>query len=468
MNDDLRLEMNCSPTEARRGKGQDIIVRIAIGLGDRIASSSATSSGSDFCLLLDVSESMSRLLDTNYVRTGRFGTGEDGRRVEYVEGGTNHLDACVSAAEPLIDQLDETDRISLVTFTDDAKALCRRLKRGDRTWSQKLKEARLGRLTNMHIGLQVAADALADVSQARPRRILLLTDGEATDGPAGLAAATNLAERGFVIDAMGFGTRFQRDYLQELVKPSRGRCINVEQAADVKRTFQQRLEETRATRATNVRLKLQLSDQFLAQDHYRGEPENAYLNVIEVDENRCCTLRVDDLDAHHYVEYYIKGLLEPQYGSASSIRIIKATASCTIAGEAVRELSAVRDCVVPFAAANAPISEDSQVRKGFLLAEVKRIETELTEAVAATLLFTEAPERERHKEETVRKFGAVVKRYQQLGDHNAERVWTAGLDEYIRENKISLETKNRLLASSSTTQGVNIIERSGRSPVGAA
>lgn len=134
-----------------------------------------------------------------------------------------------TAAHGLLDQLDERDRVALVSYNAHAWTVAE-LTRVDATNRSSLKEAVSGLEadggTNIHAGWMRGKNALAEASTASTRRVVLLSDGHANEGITDidrLASFTGVAmESGVVTTTLGVGLQYNEDLMQSMARRGGG------------------------------------------------------------------------------------------------------------------------------------------------------------------------------------------------------------------------------------------------------
>jgi Ca-activated chloride channel family protein len=149
----------------------------------------------NFILLLDQSGSMA------------------GEKLRTLKAAVNHL----------IDRLDEQDVLSVVTFESRAQVLYpAQPVKNKAELKQRVDEMREGGGTNLSRGLQAALEQAAGYQQeGRITRLVLLTDGEATDREQDSAnLADEAGRRGIPIISLGFGQDWNENFLFDLADRS--------------------------------------------------------------------------------------------------------------------------------------------------------------------------------------------------------------------------------------------------------
>jgi Ca-activated chloride channel family protein len=124
-----------------------------------------------------------------------------------------------AAVKNIIDQLEPTDILSILTFDDQTKVLAPTQAAQDKNdLKRKVDSIKDGGSTRLALGLR---EALAQVSRHnlpdRASRIILLTDGDTTDNEDdSRREAENAGARGIPIIGLGFGTDWKEDFIYDL------------------------------------------------------------------------------------------------------------------------------------------------------------------------------------------------------------------------------------------------------------
>jgi Ca-activated chloride channel family protein len=175
-----------------------------------------------------------------------------------IEAVRDGLSALVAALEP-------EDRVALVTFSDVATLAVASSPGDAPELAQAIAGLRAAGGTNIFDGLRTAyeeVDAHADPS--RQNRVILLSDGEATQGiesPAkivGMSAAW--AELGYGLTTIGMGDGFDIDLMRELSEVGGGAFYYLDGPGAVQEVFVEEVEAFLVPLAEDVRIDLDVTD----------------------------------------------------------------------------------------------------------------------------------------------------------------------------------------------------------------
>ncbi|MCA9706660.1 MAG: VWA domain-containing protein [Myxococcales bacterium] len=168
------------------------------------------------------------------------------------------------AARRLVDQLEDGDLLSIVTFDDRGRvrlAPTRIDAQTRRTAQAIIEELSADGGTAMHEGLKVAESQLWSTPETHlVRRMVVISDGKATEGPAtpdelGRVAEVGL-QRGIQVTSIGVGLDYDEATLNELAIRSSGRLYHVEHSQQLPGIVEQEVALLEATAATDVEVEL--------------------------------------------------------------------------------------------------------------------------------------------------------------------------------------------------------------------
>ncbi len=175
------------------------------------------------------------------------------------------LDKARDAAAYCVRQLGADDQVAVVTYDDTvqivgpARAMSERAKR---QLIDSIRHIRSGGNTNLAGGWLTGAQEVADHTDGRLARVILLTDGLANVGmtdPAELAHhAAELRARGVSTTTMGIGADFNEDLLERMARRGGGHFYFIENADQIPDMLHRELGETLTTVARGVTLEITL------------------------------------------------------------------------------------------------------------------------------------------------------------------------------------------------------------------
>ena len=173
---------------------------------------------------------------------------------------------CVKAAlDRFVRRLRPQDRLSIVTYSNDAQVVLPSMPLGDRRRALGcVSKLGTGGNTNLHAGLMLGYEQLRqDDSTNRNKRVILLTDGLANRGETESATIAADSKRhneaGVELSTIGVGNDFNHALLEELAKAGRGSFHFVGDGNDVAKVFDEEAQSLMGTVARNVRVQLRIS-----------------------------------------------------------------------------------------------------------------------------------------------------------------------------------------------------------------
>jgi Ca-activated chloride channel family protein len=158
------------------------------------------------------------------------------------------LKQAILAAQALVGQLADDDRLSVVIYDDNAETLLA----PDFAKEKAMIQALLGRVsaggcTNLSGGwLEGCKHVKKHASGEQVNRVLLLTDGQANVGTTStdvlIKTARQKAEEGVITTTLGFGSGFNEDLLIGMARAAEGNFYFIESPQDVAQVFKIELE----------------------------------------------------------------------------------------------------------------------------------------------------------------------------------------------------------------------------------
>lgn len=169
-----------------------------------------------------------------------------------------------NAVRNLIEQFRESDKISIVGFSNDARVHLAPCKKTDISEIDlALSEIQAGGGTNLYAGLMLGyKQALKHYDPERTNRVIFLTDGNAnigtTDAEEIAAESKQCNKRGISLSTIGLGNDFNHQLLRDLAEKGHGLVHFVSDSQDIQKTFVKEVDSLLAPAANNVRLKIDL------------------------------------------------------------------------------------------------------------------------------------------------------------------------------------------------------------------
>lgn len=158
------------------------------------------------------------------------------------------LKQAIRAAQSLVGQLADDDRLSVVIYDDNAETLLAPdFAKEKATIQSMLGRVGAGGCTNLSGGwLEGCKHVKKHASKEQVNRVLLLTDGQAnvgvTDPAVLIKTARQKAEEGVITTTLGFGSGFNEDLLIGMARAAEGNFYFIESPEDVAQVFKIELE----------------------------------------------------------------------------------------------------------------------------------------------------------------------------------------------------------------------------------
>lgn len=239
-----------------------------------------------------------------------------------------------AAVQNLIDQLAPDDIISIVAFDSDVHVIAPAAQVTDR-WALKreVEGIQEGGRTSLAAALQEALKQVMRFADSRRvSRIVLLTDGDPTDGPDNSRYAADLcAERHIPLICLGFGKDWKEDFLIDLADRSTGsqpgsRSGHVEfiQSPEKALSIFQQVYQSMQVVARGVRLNISLVQGMEARRVWSAVPEIRDISAGAI-QGRQLEINIGDMEKAG-VSYLLELLVPPR--PAGNVRLARVEAIC--------------------------------------------------------------------------------------------------------------------------------------------
>ena len=194
----------------------------------------------------------------------------------------DNIDQAQAAAYQLLDQLQATDHVGVVTFAGKIERVAdvepvqsiniRALK-------EEISMIRAKGGTELHKGMESAYQQLLRTSKAAGnlvKRVILLSDGQPTDGVPEreyVKLARRMREMGISVLALGIGPDYNEDLLGTIAENSGGVWKHISSPREIPDIFSKQLEETKTVIHTMPGILMHLSKDVELKDVYKAAPE---------------------------------------------------------------------------------------------------------------------------------------------------------------------------------------------------
>ncbi len=178
--------------------------------------------------------------------------------------GGEKLERARAAALSLVDLLQPEDQLAVITFGSDVTTMP--LVRADESGKRQLREFIHGMTdsgsTNISAALLTAQSLLSQSTSNAVRRVVLMSDGQPTEGLTRetdlVALASRLHDERVGVTALGIGTDFNGPLMQHLAEQGGGFYAYLDDPRRLTEVLQLELTQARGAVARNVVLKLKL------------------------------------------------------------------------------------------------------------------------------------------------------------------------------------------------------------------
>jgi len=211
----------------------------------------------------------------------------------------------LAATRAIIDHLGPYDQLGIVGFADDAEVVHPLASRIARDSLMRMTDpfiwahGRRGYGTNMALGLQRSLEELRrHASPDRVNRIIVLTDGFASNPDQTLEVARSVVTERVSITALGFGGEFDMNFMDRIAGLSGGACeyIDPRQMGAAIANFLDQLTSIQNQLTDNTRIRLRFRGDHRITDFFQTHPKVIYHGLARLGEDRTWTHRLADVE----------------------------------------------------------------------------------------------------------------------------------------------------------------------------
>lgn len=192
------------------------------------------------------------------------------------------LEQVKEAARQIVDELDDGDGLAIVSFSDRAEVVL-----SGQVGSNRIKaRAGISALraeggTELLQGLEAGLDELGTYRRRDVvGHLILLTDGRTYGDDEGcIAAAEAAAERGIGITAMGIGTDWNDDLLDEVASRTGGTATYIASPGQVRPLMQKKVRSLRDVFAKRMDLTVRTADGVQVESAFQTSPSLEYIDL---------------------------------------------------------------------------------------------------------------------------------------------------------------------------------------------
>jgi len=252
------------------------------------------------------------------------------------------------AISNIIDRMDEEDHLSLVSFNEQSEVLVPSQPVTDK---EALKDL-VHRLTpkngtaistGMNKGL---AELQKNIGDDRINRMILLTDGQTYgDEDKCFELASEAAEKGILITALGVGDEWYEEVLDTIAEKSYGKSDYIATPNDIIPIFEEEMTNLENIFAQSAMITLRLSEEVKLRKIYRVIPSISELDIIQISEHDV-SINLGELDNEQGQSLLAEIIITPR--QTGKFRISQAELVFDIPGENLFQQKIKNDIVIEF------------------------------------------------------------------------------------------------------------------------
>lgn len=221
------------------------------------------------------------------------------------------IDRVLHATREIVDRLGPSDHLGIVGFADDAEIVHPIVNGMHRDSLRRVTDpfvwshGRRGYGTNMAIGIRRGAEELRRMSAPnRVNRMILLTDGFASNPDQTVEIAREVSADRVSLVALGFGGEFDMNFLDRLASFSGGAAeyIDPRNTAGAISNFLDHLSSIQNQLTDNTRITLRFRGEHRITDFYQTHPKVIYHGLAHLGPDRSWTHRLADIERKAGIE----------------------------------------------------------------------------------------------------------------------------------------------------------------------
>lgn len=278
-------------------------------------------------------------------------------------GSMTKLDCAIEAAQSLLQHEDLTadDLITIIQYDDEARTLLPLSPLGDGqaardVWTQ-LRGYSGG--THMAKGLAAALHELRDIGTHAAQRVLVLTDGQASDETECRALAQQLAEMNAPVISIGIGDDYNEELLRDVAEIGRGRPYHLQNVEHLGDVLGIEVRTSAREVVTNLQIEVKTVKGVALESITRVYPSLAEITL----ETPCALGNIAAGDYTVFtLEICVAGLMRP----AGRARLAQVQLSATAPGLDKRATSPLHDITVAFTPDEAAVTDVDEEVLGYV------------------------------------------------------------------------------------------------------
>lgn len=192
------------------------------------------------------------------------------------------MDMVKSSATQLLRRLNPKDILSVITFSDRAKVVVPAGRGLDyNTLESRISLMQTGGGTEMFQGLEAGVNEIKkNLSSSFVNHIILITDGRTYgDEKKCLSIAKKISKKGVTISALGIGSEWNDEFVDELTSITGGNSVYAANTKDISKFFTMKFDRLSTTFADNVSLQLTHAENVELRYAFRLSPDPGPLST---------------------------------------------------------------------------------------------------------------------------------------------------------------------------------------------
>lgn len=230
------------------------------------------------------------------------------------------IECAREASKFVVESLSPEDTVSVVIFSDDARAIVPLSEARDKDAILSAID-RIGTVsgTRMYCGIETA---LAEMRKGAKRgsisRMVILTDGETEGEERCLAIAEERIRGNLVISTFGIGDEYNEVLVKTIADTCLGGTYHLQMPEEMQGHFQTEVDAARAAVITNVILSLRLADDVRLEEMHRIFPNSAKLQPGIEPDGKTYTVDVNSLRIKESSCFGVKMVLPARAGGPAT------------------------------------------------------------------------------------------------------------------------------------------------------
>jgi Ca-activated chloride channel family protein len=254
----------------------------------------------------------------------------------------------VEAAKLVVESLAEGDFVSVITFSDEARAIVPSTKGFDKAAIfDALEKIRALSGTRMQYGMEMGIREMRKAGfSGKANLMIILTDGETEGEDWCRTIAVQEMENNVVISTLGIGTKYNEHLLDDIACATLGSFFHLKTPQQIIDIFQREISDASAAALSNVILSLNLFNEVTLESIDRIFPSSVRLQPWSGDEGNIFAVEVGNLKKDEPAVFGAKLRLPAR--PAGQITIARAAITYSIPSLQIKDKVETRDVSVEY------------------------------------------------------------------------------------------------------------------------